>query len=72
MQFRLRFPGPGPQMLDVIFWLIFWLETGLKSESFEPLMDFLRFCVQKLCPNNNTLINYLIRGLINCFVVFRP
>ena len=36
------------------------LETRLKSESFEPLINFLAFLVQKLWSKMNKLINYLI------------
>jgi len=34
----------------------FLLEIRLDSESFEPLINFLAFVVQKLWPKNNKLI----------------
>jgi len=37
-----------------------------------PDFSFLVFLVQKLWPKNNQLINYLIKVLMNYFVVFRP
>jgi len=40
------------------------LESKLESESFEPLIGFLAFLVQKLWPKNNKLINHLIREFI--------
>jgi len=42
--FWLMLPGLGPNH----FSLKFSLETRLKSESFEPLIDFLTFLVQNL------------------------
>jgi len=44
------------------------LETRLESKSFEPLLGFLAFLVQKVWPKNNKI---LIRGLIDNFVVFK-
>jgi len=44
--------------------LKFSLETRLESESFEPLIDFLAFLVQKW------INNYLMMGLIKYFVYF--
>ena len=41
--------------------LKFSLETRLKSESFEPLVDFQAFLVEKLWSKINKLINYLIK-----------
>jgi len=40
--------------------LKFSLETRLESKSFEPLINFLMFLVQKLWSKINKLINYLI------------
>jgi len=51
---------PGAQPLDQSVLLKFSLESRLKSESFEPLIDFLVFLVQKLWSKINKLINYLI------------
>jgi len=45
---------PEAQPLGQSVYLKFSLETRLKSESFEPFIDFLAFLVQKL------LINYLV------------
>jgi len=42
-----------PQPLDQSIWLKFSLETRLESESFETLIDFLAFVVQKLWPKLN-------------------
>ena len=47
------------------------LETRLESESFETLINFLMFLVQKLWPKINKIIDYLISGLITNVVVFR-
>ena len=49
--FCLRLPGPQP--LDGIFWPKFLLETRLESESFEPLIGFLVFLLQKFWSENN-------------------
>jgi len=38
----------GTPVLDGSILLKFTLETRLESESFEPLIDFLTFLVQKL------------------------
>jgi len=43
--------------LDGSISLKFLLETRLECESFEPLIDFLGFQVQKLWPKNNKIIN---------------
>jgi len=43
--------GPGPELKERRISLEFLLETRLKSESFEPLIDFLTFLVQKLWQN---------------------
>jgi len=40
-----RLPGPGPKPLHGNILLEFLLETRLESESFQPLIDFLRFQV---------------------------
>jgi len=37
--------------------LKFLLETRLESESFEPLIGFLTFLVQKLWANNNKILS---------------
>jgi len=47
------------------------METRLESKSFETLIDFLVFLVQKLWPKPDKIIDYLIMGLITNFVVFR-
>jgi len=69
--FWLRLPGPWPQRKGGYISLKFVLETRPESESFEPLINFVAFLVQKLWPKNK-LISYLISGLINYFVVFMP
>jgi len=51
---------PRAQPLGQSVSLKFSLETRLKSESFEPLIDFLAFLVQKLWSKMDRLINYLI------------
>ena len=51
---------PWAQLLGQSVSLKFSLETRLESESFEPLIDFLAFLVQKLWSKINKLINYLI------------
>ena len=48
---------PGAQPLSQSASLKFSLETRLESESFEPLIDFLAFLVQKLRSKINKLIN---------------
>ena len=62
---------PKAQPLGQSVLLKFSLETRLESESFEPLIDFLAFLVQKLWSKINKLINCLIMGLINYFLYFR-
>jgi len=47
------------------------METRLAYESFETLIDFLAFLIQKLWPKINKITNYLIMGLITQFFVFR-
>jgi len=44
----LMLPGLGAQPLIQSVSLKFSLETRLESESFEPLINFLAFLVQKL------------------------
>ena len=61
---------PKVQPLDGSISLKFSLEARLESESFEPLINFLAFLVQKLSKNNK-LINHVISGLITDFVVVR-
>jgi len=51
--------------------LKFSLETRLKSESFEPLIDFVAFWVQKLWSKTNKLIDYLISYSVKYFYYFR-
>jgi len=51
---------PRAQPLRQSVSLKFSLETRLDSESFEPLIEFLAFLVQKLWSKKNKLINYLI------------
>jgi len=48
---------PRAQPLGQSVSLKFSLETRLESESFEPLIDFLTFLVQKLWSKINKLIN---------------
>ena len=55
---------PRAQPLGQIVSQKFSLETRLESESFEPLIDFLAFLVQKLWSKMNKLINYLISQLV--------
>jgi len=57
--------------LDGSILLKFPLETKLKSESFKLLVNFLAFLVEKLWPEINKMINYLISGLIINFMNFR-
>jgi len=51
---------PRAQPLGQSVLLKFLLETRLESESFEPLINFLVFLVQKLWSKINELIDYLI------------
>jgi len=51
---------PRAQPLGQSISIKFSLETRLESESFEPLIDFLAFRVQKLWSKTNKLINWLI------------
>jgi len=51
---------PRAQPLGQSVSLKFSLETRLNSKSFEPLIDFLAFLVQKLWSKINKSINYLI------------
>jgi len=51
---------PKAQPLDQSVSLKFSLETKLESKSFEPLIDFLAFLIQKLLSKINKLSNYLI------------
>jgi len=48
---------PGAQPLGQSVSLKFSLESRLESESFEPVIDFLTFLVQKLWSKINKLIN---------------
>jgi len=62
---------PRSQPLGKSVSLKFSLETRLKSESFEPSIDFLAFLVQKLWSKINKLINYLISWLVK-YLTFEP
>ena len=55
-----HFTWPRAQPLGQRISLKFSLEIRLESESFEPLINFLAFLVQKLWSLMNKLINYLI------------
>jgi len=65
---------PKAQPLGQSVSLKFSLETRLESESFEPLIDFLAFLVQKLWSKINKLINYLISQilLLTYITTFEP
>jgi len=65
---------PRAQPLIQSVSLKFSLETRLESESFEPLINFLAFLVQKLWSKINKLINYLISQifLLTYIVTFEP
>ena len=65
---------PRAQLLGQSLSLKFSLETRLESESFEPLIDFLAFLVQKLWSKINKLINYLISQifLLTNITTFEP
>jgi len=54
--------------------LKFSLETRLESESFEPLIDFLKILVQKLWYKTNKLIDYLISQIfvLTYITTFEP
>ena len=52
------------QLLGQSVSLKFLLETRLKSESFEPLINFPAFLVQKLWSKINKLSNYLISQIL--------
>ena len=65
---------PRAQSLGQNVSLKFSMETRLESESFEPLIDFLVFLVQKLWSKINKLNNQLISQiflLIN-IITFEP
>jgi len=51
---------PRAQPLSQSVSLKFSLETRLEFESFEPLINFLTFLVQKVWSKINKLINYVI------------
>jgi len=51
---------PRAQPLGQSVSLKFLLETRLESKSFEPLINFLAYLVQKLLSKINKLIDYLI------------
>jgi len=48
-------PGPGPNSKRKGFREVFIMETRIKSKSFEPLIGFLGFLVQKFWPEKLTL-----------------
>ena len=52
--------------------LKFLLKTRLESESFEALIDFLAFLVQKLWSKINKLINYLISQIFLLLLIPKP
>jgi len=54
---------PTAQPLDGSISLKFSWEIRLESESFEPLINFITFLVQKLGSKTNKLINYPIMAL---------
>jgi len=58
---------PRAQPLGPSVSLKFSLETRLQSTSFEPLIDFLAFPVQKLWSKINKLMNELISWLVKYF-----
>ena len=62
---------PRAQPLGQSVSLKFSLETRLESESFEPLVDFLAFLVQKLWSKINKLINYLISQIFSLTYIMR-
>jgi len=49
------FYGPGIQNNVLFFWLKYFLETRLSSESLDPLIDFLAYLEPKLWPTNKKL-----------------
>ena len=55
---------PRAQPLGQSISLKFSLQTGCKSKSFEPLINFLAFLIQKLWSKINKLINYLISQML--------
>ena len=65
---------PKAQQLGQSVSLKFSLETRLESDSFEPLIDFLAFLVQKLWSKINKLINYPISQifLLTFIITFEP
>jgi len=65
---------PWAQPLGQSVSLKFSLETRLKSESFECLINFLAFLVQKLWSKINKWINDLISQifLLTCIITFEP
>jgi len=52
----LRLFAPGPKPLDGNISLKFVLENRLEHESFQPLIDFLGFWIQKLWSENSKII----------------
>ena len=65
---------PRAQLLGQSVSLKFSLETRLKSEPFEPLIDCLAYLVEKLWSKINKLINYLISQifLLTYITTFEP
>jgi len=68
-RFWLRLSSPGPQQQEGNTALKFLVETSLKSESFEPLIEFLTFLVQKLWQNNQNWVkkSFWVIFTQNCF-----
>ena len=69
--FLAQVTWPGPKPLDRIILLKFSMETMLESVSFEPVVNFLEFLLQKLWSKINKLIDSLIMRLITHIAVFR-
>jgi len=64
---------PRAQPLGQSVSLKFSLETKLESESFEPLIDFLAFLVQKLWSKINKLIKLISQiFLLTYITTFEP
>jgi len=65
---------PRAQLLGESVSLKFSLESRLESESFELLIDFLAFLVQKLWSKINKWMNYLISliFLLTNIITFEP
>jgi len=59
-----REPDPGPQPQEGSISFKFSVETKLKSESFEPLIGFLAFLVQKLWPKKLNLVKNIQKDIL--------